>query len=138
MPHNKTHPDSEPLIAPPQITKFNKRGKFSGLLIRRRDPKGYQEKYGRVRLGAILCGFAFLLIYLTNLKPYQQHMMVVRIPDDDMSLPGPKGMHLILTLFNNKECYACILYRSWFKSINKTIKLNIYIILACTFDAPYN
>lgn len=109
MPLNKTHPDSEPLIES-KSTKLNKKVKFSGLLTRRRDPKGYQEKYGRARLGAILCGFAFLLIYLINLKPYQ-HMMVVRIPDDDLSLPGPKGRYASNI---NLLIVACnFMFKSW-------------------------
>lgn len=96
----KAHPDLEPLIesANAPTTKstrwrFNKKGKLSGLILRRRDPKAYQEKCGRVRLLAILCAFAFLLIYLTNLKPYQ-HMTVVKIPEDDSDVPGPKGEYL--------------------------------------------
>ncbi|CRL03323.1 CLUMA_CG016463, isoform A, partial [Clunio marinus] len=69
--------------------RINKKAKFSGLNLRRRDPKAYQEKCGRIRLLAVLCAFAFLLIYLTNLKPYQ-NMIVVRIPEDDQDIPGPK------------------------------------------------
>jgi hypothetical protein len=94
---NKVHPDLEPLIEssnPPAAKnsrwRFNKKVKLSGLILRRRDPKAYQEKCGRMRLLAILCAFAFLVIYLTNLKPYQ-NMMIVRIPEDDSNLPGPKG-----------------------------------------------
>lgn len=98
MSHNNSHPDLEPLLiessgAPGTKNRpwrFNKKVKLPGLILRRRDPKAYQEKCGRMRLLAILCAFAFLLIYLTNLKPYQ-NMMVVRIPEDDSNLPGPKG-----------------------------------------------
>lgn len=96
---NKAHPDLEPLIESshnvPATTKsnrwrFNKKLKLSGLILKRRDPKAYQEKCGRMRLLAILCAFGFLVIYLTNLKPYQ-NIMVVKIPEDDISLPGPRG-----------------------------------------------
>jgi hypothetical protein len=95
---NKSHPDLEPLIETqnPSVAgknsrwRINKKVKLPGLVLRRRDPKAYQEKCGRVRLLAILCGFVFLVLYLTNLKPYQ-NMMVVRIPEDDNDLPGPKG-----------------------------------------------
>ena len=91
------NPDLEPLIETqnPSVTgknsrwRITKKTKISGL-IRRRDPKAYQEKCGRVRLLAILCGFVFLVLYLTNLKPYQ-NIMVVKIPEDDKNLPGPKG-----------------------------------------------
>lgn len=94
MSHNKIHPDLEPLIEAPNAAaaakhnkwKFNRKVKLPGL-IKRRDLKGYHEKWGRIRLGGILCAFAFLVIYLSNLKPYQH--VVVRIPEDD--LPGPKG-----------------------------------------------
>ncbi|XP_070499360.1 uncharacterized protein [Chironomus tepperi] len=68
--------------------KINKKLKSTGLLLKRRDSKGYQEKCGRIRLLAILGAFCFLLIYLSNLKPYQH--MIVRIPEDDKNLPGPK------------------------------------------------
>lgn len=94
---NKTNSDLEPLIESQSAAvknsrwRFNRKVKLPGLISRRRDPKAYQEKCGRIRLGAILCAFAFLVIYLSNLKPYQ-HMMIVRIPDDDNSLPGPKGI----------------------------------------------
>lgn len=90
------NPDLEPLIETqnPSVAgknsrwRINKKTKLSGL-IRRRDPKAV-EKCGRVRLLAILCGFVFLVLYLTNLKPYQ-NIMVVKIPEDDTNLPGPKG-----------------------------------------------
>jgi len=104
---NNNHPDLEPLIessSPSAATassakwRFNKKTKLSGLILRRRDPKGYQEKCGRARLLAILGAFAFVLIYLSNLKPYQH--MVVRIPEDDKNLPGPKSMFHVL-------CFAC-------------------------------
>lgn len=92
---NKSHPDLEPLIETHNPSKnsrwrINKKVKLSGLVLKRRDPKAYQEKCGRVRLLAILCAFVFLVLYLTNLKPYQ-NMMVVHIPEDDTNLPGPKG-----------------------------------------------
>jgi hypothetical protein len=94
--------DLEPLIADSTTSpvaknsrwRFNKKVKLSGLILRRRDPKAYQEKCGRMRLLAILCVFAFLVIYLTNLKPYQ-NMMIVRVPEDDINLPGPKGNNCI-------------------------------------------
>jgi hypothetical protein len=103
---NKAHPDLEPLIetgstasagAKNNRWRFNKKVRLPGLALRRRDPKGYQEKCGRIRLGGILCAFTFLLIYLSNLKPYQ-HMTVVRIPEDDLTLPGPRGICQQLTL----------------------------------------
>lgn len=97
---NMTHPDLEPLIesgGAGSVAKnnnrwrLNKKVRQAGQALRRRDSKGYQEKCGRLRLGGILCAFTLLLIYLSNLKPYQ-HMMIVRIPADDASLPGPKGI----------------------------------------------
>ncbi|KAG5678026.1 hypothetical protein PVAND_007734 [Polypedilum vanderplanki] len=88
--------DLEPLIdvhtsriAKNNRWRINRKVKIPGLGLKRRgDLKGYQEKCGRIRLLAILGAFCFLLIYLSNLKPYQH--MVVRIPEDDKSLPGPK------------------------------------------------
>lgn len=99
MSHNKVSQDTEPLIessttSPPLVKnnrwKINKRA-IPGFNLRRKDPKGYQERCGRVKLLAILCAFVCCLIYLTNLKPYQ-NLMVVRIPEDDQNLPGPKGL----------------------------------------------
>lgn len=85
---NSSHSDLEPLIevhtsaAKNGRTRVNsKKVKSSGLILRRRDHKGYQEKCGRARLLALLGAFGILLIYLSNLKPYQH--LVVRIPDDD-------------------------------------------------------
>lgn len=109
---NKTHPDLEPLIESQdagsafknnQKWRFNRKVKFPGL-NRRRDLKGYQEKCGRIKLGAILCFFALLVFYLSNVKTYQ-HMMVVRVPEDDANLPGPKG-NLILQLI----CYFKLIF----------------------------
>lgn len=108
---NKTHPDLEPLIESSNAPagknsrwRFNKKVKLAGLILRRRDPKS-QEKCGRVRLLAILCAFAFLLIYLSNLKPYQ-NMMIVRIPEDDSGVPGPRGICNHSNLLFNLLCYA--------------------------------
>ena len=87
---NKNHPDLEPLIEVHTSAAKNgrprvnsKKVKASGLNLRRRDSRGYryQEKCGRVRLLALLGAFGILLIYLSNLKPYQH--LVVKIPDDD-------------------------------------------------------
>lgn len=72
--------------------RFNRKVKLPGL-NRRRDLKGYQEKCGRIKLGAILCFFALLVFYLSNIKSYQP-MMIVRVPEDDASLPGPKGIKI--------------------------------------------
>lgn len=95
MSNSRTDSDLEPLIVSQESPaaknskwRFNRKNKLFG--FKRREPKSHQEKWGRFRLGAILCAFAFLLIYLSNLKPYQ-HLMVVKIPEDDVSLPGPKG-----------------------------------------------
>lgn len=103
MSHNyKTnHQDSEPLlidsstssVTSPPIAKTNRyriNRKLPGLNFRRRDSKGYQEKCGRIRLLIILCGFVCFLLYVTNLKPYQ-NLMIVKIPEDDANLKGPKG-----------------------------------------------
>lgn len=88
MSHNRSHPDLEPLIEVHTSAAKNgrprvnsKKVKASGLILRRRDSRGYQEKCGRVRLLALLGAFGILLVYLSNLKPYQH--LVVRIPDDD-------------------------------------------------------
>lgn len=88
--NNSHRDDLEPLIKSTEATssrnnqwRFNKKFRILG------KTKEAQE-CGRLRLGVILCGFTFLLIYLTNLKPYP-HMMVVKIPEDDDNLPGPKG-----------------------------------------------
>ena len=107
MSPNKTHPDLEPLIeshgagvAAKNNNKwrFNRKVKFPGL-SRRRDLNGYQEKCGRIKLGAILCFFALLVLYLSNIKSYQ-NIMIVRVPEDDVNLPGPKGMYnLLIMLF---------------------------------------
>jgi hypothetical protein len=95
---NSNHPDLEPLIevhtsaAKNGRTRVNsKKAKASGLILRRRDHKGYQEKCGRARLLALLGAFGILLIYLSNLKPYQH--LVVKIPDDD------KGKKSFLKIF---------------------------------------
>lgn len=81
------HSDLEPLIEVHTTAAKNnrprvnsKKVKASGLL-RRRDSRGYQEKCGPVKLLALLGAFGILLIYLSNLKPYQH--LVVRIPEDD-------------------------------------------------------
>lgn len=115
---NGKHPDLEPLIestAPPIKNgrwRINKKVNIPGLISRRRDP-GYQERCGLVRLLAILGIFAFLLLYLTNLKPYQH--MIVRIPEDDKNLPGPKGesclhnMHDVLIIFLLPFCCTKII-----------------------------
>lgn len=108
---HKVSQDSEPLIessstSPPLAKnnrwRINKRA-IPGFNLRRKDPKGYQERCGRVRLLAILCAFVCFLIYLTNLKPYQ-NLVVVRIPEDDQNLPGPKGLWNLLKL--NAFCFA--------------------------------
>lgn len=59
----------------------SKKTKATGSILRRRDLKGNQEKCGRARLLALLGAFGILLIYLSNLKPYQH--LIVKIPEDD-------------------------------------------------------
>lgn len=88
----KSHPDLEPLIevhtsgaakgGRPRVN--SKKVKASSLILRRRGSRSYynQEKCGRVRLLALLGAFGILLIYLSNLKPLNQHL-VVKIPEDD-------------------------------------------------------
>ena len=93
MSHN-SNPDLEPLIdshattTKSSVWKFGRKVKLPGLILRRRDAKS-SERCGRIRLFAILGAFAFVLIYLSNLKPYQN--MIVHVPEDDKNLPGPKG-----------------------------------------------
>lgn len=120
---NNNHPDLEPLIVDSKNSspstknnqwRFNKKVKLPGLL-RRRDPKAYQEKCGRIRLLLILCAFAFLLIYLSNLaKPYGADIMIVKIPPDDASLPGPKGYYnnhiYLFALFAFCHNFCCSYY----------------------------
>ena len=77
----------EPLISTngTKHIKKEKKDKHSGLL-RKRDAKS-----SRIHIIGVLGFFIFLLIYLSfaqNLRPYQH--MIVRIPDDDVNLPGPK------------------------------------------------
>lgn len=98
MSHKSNNQDSEPLLidssssvnSPPiaKTNRFrnNRKLKLPALNFRRRD----QERCGRVRLLAILCCFVVFLLYVTNLKPYQ-NLMIVKIPEDDDNLPGPKG-----------------------------------------------
>lgn len=121
MSHSKISQDSEPLIEPsstsssPPLAKNNRwrsaigRRSLSGFNLRRKDAKGYQERCGRARLLVILCAFVCFLIYVTNLKPYQ-NLMVVRIPDDDLNLPGPKGLYLRCMLCLQKiGCHSVLL-----------------------------
>lgn len=86
--HN--NPDLEPLIASntngTKLIKKEKKDKHFGL-SRKRDAKS-----SKLHIIGVLGFFIFLLIYLSfaqNLRPYQH--MVVHIPDDDITLPGPKG-----------------------------------------------
>lgn len=111
---NKTHPDLEPLIESQGGSaavkannkwRFNRKVKLPGL-NRRRDLKGYQEKCGRIKLGALLCFFALLVFYLSNIKTYQP-MMIVRVPEDDANLPGPKGIYDIFVSFFALFAVSC-------------------------------
>lgn len=122
------NPDLEPLIesagaANSSRWRFNRKVKIPGLINRRRDPtKTYQEKCGKIRLGVILCAFAFLLIYLSNLKPYQ-HLMVVRIPEDDPSMPGPKGNYLALL-----STLIGLFCKNLYKVFVDAVILNLFLI----------
>lgn len=103
MSHN-SNPDLEPLIdshattTKSSVWKFGRKVKLPGLILRRRDAKS-SERCGRIRLFAILGAFAFVLIYLSNLKPYQN--MIVHVPEDDKNLPGPKGILMFCVLIKS-------------------------------------
>lgn len=85
------NPDLEPLLIDTTSNlhawKNARKKKTAGLMLRRD-----AEKCGRIRVLIFLGGFTFLLIYLSfapNLRQYQH--MVVKVPADDINLPGPKG-----------------------------------------------
>jgi hypothetical protein len=116
MSHNykSNNQDSEPLIdsslslnSPPiaKTNRFrnNRKLKLPALNFRRRD----QERCGRVRLLAILSCFVCFLIYVTNLKPYQ-NLMIVKIPEDDINLPGPKGKLSLNCVLNYLLVHYCL------------------------------
>jgi hypothetical protein len=97
---SNNNPDLEPLIDTPsslQVWKNARKEKNAGLILRRRTEA---ERCGRIKVLGILGSFIFLLIYLsfaTNLRQYQH--MVVKIPENDINLPGPKGNYY---KFNNQ------------------------------------
>ncbi|XP_063699762.1 uncharacterized protein LOC134830271 [Culicoides brevitarsis] len=62
--------------------------------FRRRAKIKQQERYGRLRLVALVLGILFIIFlsFVTNTRQYQPQISVI-IPNDDLNLPGPTVPH---------------------------------------------
>lgn len=82
---NSAHdPDLDPLIKP---------FRAKGIIINRREHRTHVEKWGRIRLGIIsICMFFVIYIcFAVSTWSEQRPQIIVNIPPNDESLPGPIG-----------------------------------------------
>lgn len=88
---NSAHdPDLDPLI---------RQSRTKGIAINRREQRMiHAEKWGRIRLGIIsICLFFVIYVcFAMSTWPEQRPQIIVNIPPNDESLPGPSGVYFIL------------------------------------------